>query len=177
MSTRYTFNLTQAAIWERAGLQEEAGMTFFGTHHASRGTIDEVSHMVEHYFTSRGLNSKQQEIAGTEGCGWWLNEGSARIYVFIQDAPGGPVIRITSPIVYVPQQRQTEFYRHLLDINANLSCCALATSKDTVLVVAQRHTMQLDQEELDDMIWNVAYVADLLDDKLVTEFGTKRYQS
>jgi hypothetical protein len=133
--------------------------------------------MVNHYFRSRGLDPRQQEIAGTDGLGWWLNEGSARIYIFVQQAPGGPVLRITSPIVYLPEQRVTEFYRHLLDINANLTCCALATSEDAVLVVAQRHTLQLDQEELDDMIWNVAYVADLLDDKLVTEFGTRRYQS
>jgi hypothetical protein len=152
-------------------------MSLFGTHHGTRGSIPEVAQMVHHYFRSRGLDAKQQEIAGAEGCGWWLNEGSARIYIFIQDAPGGPVLRITSPIVYVPQQRQAEFYRHILDINANLSCCALATSDDAVLVVSQRHTLSLDQEELDDMIWNVAYVADLLDDKLVGQFGTKRYQS
>jgi hypothetical protein len=152
-------------------------MSLFGTQTASKGTIGEVSQMVHHYFRSRGLDPRNQEIAGAEGGGWWLNEGSARIYVFVQDAPGGPVIRITSPIVYVPQQRQQEFYRHLLDINTNLSSCALATSEDAVLVVAQRHTMSLDQTELDDMIWNVAYVADLLDDKLVTEFSTRRYQS
>ena len=152
-------------------------MTFFGTHHAERGTIDEVSRMVEHYFKGRGLDAKAQEISGAEGSGWWLNEGSARIYVFLQNAPGGPVIRITSPIVYVPTQRQEEFYKHLLEVNANLSCCALAISEGAVIVVAQRHTMQLDQEELDDMIWNVAYVADLLDDKLVADFGTRRFQS
>jgi hypothetical protein len=160
-----------------SGLQEDLSMSLFGTHHATRGTIDQVSQMVHHYFRSRGLDAKTQEIAGAQGSGWWLNEGSARIYVFVQEAPGGPVLRITSPIVYVPQERKEEFYRHLLDINANLSCCALATSEDAVLVVAQRHTLQLDQEELDDMIWNVAYVADLLDDKLCVSFGTKRYQS
>jgi Putative bacterial sensory transduction regulator len=148
----------------------------FGTHHAAKGTIDEVGHMVEHYYKARGLDPKQHEIEGAAGCGWWLTEGSARIYIFIQDAPGGPVIRITSPIVTIPQKRLTEFYRHLLDINATLTCCALSTSDNAVLVVAQRHTAQLDQEEVDDMVWNVAYVADLLDDKLVTEYGARTYQ-
>jgi hypothetical protein len=173
---------SKADAWSRwlgagDGSQGERDMSLFGTHHASRGTIAEVAQMVQTYFRGRGLDFKAREIAGTEGYGWWLNEGSARIYIFVQDAPGGPVVRITSPIVYVPQSKQAEFFKHLLDINASLSCCALATSDDTVLVVAQRHTMQLDQEELDDLIWNVAYVADLLDDKLVTEFGTNRFQS
>lgn len=151
-------------------------MSLFGTQ-AAKGSIEEVSAMVQTYFKNRGLDAKNQQIAGAEGCGWWLNEGSARIYVFVQDGPGGPVLRITSPLVYVPQQKQLEFYRSLLDINANLTSCALATSEDAVMVVAQRQTAQLDQEELDSMIWNVAYVADLLDDRLVTEFGTRRYQS
>jgi hypothetical protein len=151
-------------------------MTLFGAQHATKGTIEEVGHMVVNYFKGRGLDARQQEIAGAEGCGWWLTEGSARIFVFVQDAPGGPVLRITSPIVTLPDKNHTEFYRHLLDINSNLSCCALATSENTVLVVSQRHTAQLDQAELDDMVWNVAYVADLLDDKLVTEYGARRYQ-
>ena len=144
---------------------------------AAKRSMDDVLHMVEHFFRSRGLKEEDQQIADAEGYGWWLNEGSARIYIFLQEAAGGPVVRVTSPIVYVPQQRREEFFRHLLDLNANLTSCALATSGDAVLVVAQRHTTQLDQEELDDMIWNVAYVADVLDDKLVNEFCTKRYQS
>jgi hypothetical protein len=152
-------------------------MTLFGAQRATKGTIEEVGAMITRYFKGRGLEPKDQEIAGTEGCGWWLTEGSARVYVFVQDAPGGPVLRITSPIVTVPEKNQLEFYRHLLDVNSNLSSCALATSDNTVLVVAQRATAQLDQAELDDMVWNVAYVADLLDDKLVAEYGARRYQA
>jgi hypothetical protein len=152
-------------------------MTLFGTHRAAQGTIEEVGHMIEHYFKSRRLDPKTQEISGTQG-GWWVIEGSARVYIFVQDTTGGPVIRITSPIVTVPEKGDISlFYRHLLDINSTLTSCALATNDNAVLVVSQRSTAQLDQEELDSMIWNVAYVADLLDDKLVKEYGARRYQS
>lgn len=153
-------------------------MGLFGTHRAQQGTIEEVGHMIEHYFKSRRLDPKTQEISGADSAGWWLIEGSARVYVFVQDTTGGPVIRITSPIVTLPEGGDlTKFYRHLLDINSNLTSCSLATNENAVLVVSQRSTAQLDQEELDSMIWNVAYVADLLDDKLVKEFGARRYQS
>jgi hypothetical protein len=152
-------------------------MSFLGTNHSAKGTMDEVIQMVRRFFKGRRLKEEEQQIAGAEGYGWWLNEGSARIYIFLQDAAGGPVIRVTSPIVYIPQQRREDFYRHLLDMNTDLTSCALATSEDAVLVVAQRHINQLDQEELDDMIWNVAYVADVLDDKLASEFATRKYQS
>lgn len=154
-------------------------MSLFGASHAQKGTINEVGHMIDRYFRGRGLEPKNQEIAGSQGCGWWLVEGSARVYIFVQDAPGGPVIRITSPIVTVPDQNAniSAFYRHLLDVNSTLSSCALATNDNAVLVVSQRQIAQLDQEELDSMVWNVAYVADLLDDKLVKEYGARRYQS
>jgi hypothetical protein len=152
-------------------------MSLFGARTA-QGTIDEVGHMVEHYFKSRGLDPKKQGISGAEGTGWWMNEGSARIYIFVQDTSGGPVVRVTSPIVTIPEKGDiSAFYRHLLDINSSLTSCALATNEHAVLVVSQRSTAQLDQEELDSMIWNVAYVADLLDDKLVKEYGARRYQS
>jgi hypothetical protein len=152
-------------------------MSLFGASRAEKGTIAEVSSMVERYFKGRGLDPKHQEISGSEGCGWWLTEGSARVYVFVQDAPGGPVIRITSPLVTVPENAGVNFYRHLLDVNSTLTSCALATTDNVVLVVSQRAIAQLDQEELDSMVWNVAYVADLLDDKLVKQFGARRYQS
>jgi hypothetical protein len=152
-------------------------MSLFGARMA-QGTIEEVGHMVEHYFKARGLDPKKQQISGAEGTGWWLTEGSARIYIFVQDTSGGPVIRVTSPIVTIPETGDVSaFYRHLLDINSSLTSCALATNEQAVLVVSQRSTAQLDQEELDSTIWNVAYVADLLDDKLVKEYGARRYQS
>ena len=144
--------------------------------HATKGTIEEVAHMVEHYFKGRGLDPRQQHIEVQDGSGWWLTEGSARIYVFLQNAPGGPVLRVTSPLVYLPENHKQEFFHNLLKINADLTSCALAISDDAVIVVAQRHTAQLDQEELEDLVWNVAYIADLLDDKLVTEYGAKPYR-
>jgi hypothetical protein len=60
-------------------------------------------------------------------------------------------------------------------LNANLSSCALATHENIVLVVAQRPTLGLVQEELDELVWNVAYVADLLDNKLADEFQCRMY--
>jgi hypothetical protein len=150
-------------------------MSLFGTKKASQGTVQEVMHMVEHYFKKRGLDPAQHELEGSEGYGWWVSEGSARVYVFVQETNTGPVLRITAPLVHVPDTGREEFYRKLLDINTDLSSCALSTHEDIVLVVAQRPTMALDQEELDSLVWNVAYVADLLDDKLAQEFNCRMY--
>lgn len=151
-------------------------MGLFGAQKVTGSTIEEVAQMVERYFRDRGLDPKSREIARAEGCGWWLTEGSAKVYIFIQDSPAGPVVRITSPIVFIPEQNREAFFRRLLDINSTLTNCRLATYENYVLVLTQRQTMGIGQEELDSGVWNVAYVADLLDDKLALEFGTQLYR-
>ncbi len=150
-------------------------MGMFGTQKASKGTVEQVAEMIQSYYRRRQLDPIEQELPGSEGYGWWLTEGSAKIYVFVQDTPSGPVLRITSPLVYIPETNQENFYRKLLDVNANLSSCALATHDQIVLVVAQRPTAMLDQEELDSLVWNVAFVADLLDDQLANEFNCQHF--
>lgn len=131
--------------------------------------------MIEKYFRGRGLDPHKQEIQGAEGCGWWLIEGSAKVYIFVQDSPAGPVLRITSPLVFVPEANREAFYRRLLDINSGLTNCRLATYENYVLALSQRQTTGLNQDELESGVWNVAYVADMLDDKLAAEFHTRLY--
>jgi hypothetical protein len=77
--------------------------------------------------------------------------------------------------VFVPENNREAFFHRLLDINTNLTSCALATHGNIVLVVCQRQTLGLFQEELDELVWNVAYVADLLDNKLADEFKARMY--
>jgi hypothetical protein len=150
-------------------------MGLFGTEKVSKGLTEEIVGMVETYYQHRGLNHKQFEIEGSEGCGWWLMEGSAKIYIFVQEGSNGALIRITSPLVYIPSTNLEKFYRHLLDLNTNLTNCALSTHENVVLLVAQRPTVGLVQAELEDLVWNVAYVADLLDNKLADQFNTQLY--
>jgi hypothetical protein len=154
-------------------------MGLFQHHKISRGTVAEAVEMVETYLRNRGLNPKDHVLAGVaaDEVGFWLQEGSAQVYVVVQESEdnSGAVLRISAPLVFVPKNNREAFYRRLLDINSNLSSCALSTHGEVVLVVAQRHTVGLVQEELDDLAWNTAYVADLLDDKLASEFGCVMY--
>ena len=95
-------------------------MGLFGTEKVSKGLTDEVISMVEEYYRHRGLDHKQFEMQGSEGAGWWLVEGSAKVYIFVQDSPSGALVRITSPLVYIPSTGLENFYRHLLDFEHQL---------------------------------------------------------
>jgi hypothetical protein len=152
-------------------------MSMFGAQKVGGKTIEEVAQLIQHYFKQRDLDHEKQAIPGAEGYGWWLTEGSAKIFIYVQDSAAGPELCITSPIVYIPKTNCEVFYRHLLDLNSNLASCHLATCEDHVRVQAQRHATGISQEEVDSVVWNVAYVADLLDDKLAAEFGTQLYKA
>jgi hypothetical protein len=150
-------------------------MNLFGHEKVSKGTVAEIAEMVHAYFKARNLDPKEQSIPAAEGWGWWVNQGSAQVYIFVQETKAGTVLRISSPLVYIPEDNKEAFYRKLLDLNTNLNCCALATNGKLAMVVAQRATVGLDQVELDSLVWNVAYVADLLDDQLSEEFKLTKY--
>jgi hypothetical protein len=151
----------------------------FGNHKLSNGTLSEAVHMVETYFKHRGLDPDQFKLASAGEFGWWINEGSAKVYIIVQEGNEElrTVLRISSPLVYIPKNNQEQFYRHLLELNNDLSSCSLSVYHDLVLVVAQRPTLGLSQEEMDELVWNAAYVADLLDNKMAVNFGATLYSA
>lgn len=149
----------------------------FGHHKISNGTLNEAVHMVETYFRHRGLDPGKFKLPSAGEFGWWLREGSAEIYIIVQEGNEElrTILRISSPLVYIPENNKEQFYRYLLELNSDLSSCALSVYNDLVLVVSQRPTLGLSQEEMDELVWNAAYVADLLDNKIATNFGAKLY--
>jgi len=150
-------------------------MGLFGTTKSTNVSEKEVVKMVGKYFERRHLDIEGHELEAGEGRGWWLKEGSAKIYIMCLEDHKGPVLRITSPILHFPQSKREEFLLRLLEINRDLSGVALAAFNEVVLVTAQRSTIGLDQEELNELIWAVSFVADKLDDDLCTQFGARPY--
>lgn len=151
-------------------------MGLFGARKVSEGTVAQVTKLVENFFQKIRFNPHQQQIQSARGFGWWIGRGSAIIYIFVQESEkGGVYLRVVSPIVYLPKENLIAFYRKMLDINNDLVNCALATDKDVVLLVSQRPTLGLDQEELDDIVSTLAQTADGLDHELNKEFGCRIY--
>src|SRR5271156_4350310 len=99
---------------------------FFSKNKSSHGTLNEAVHMIETYFRHRGLDPNQFKLQESHENGWWIKEGSAEVYIIVQ--PGneevGTVLRISSPLVYLPKKNQEQFFGHLLQLNNNLSSCA-----------------------------------------------------
>lgn len=148
----------------------------FGHHKVSNGSLNEAVHMVETYFHHRNLKSEDYRLSSSD-YGWWIKEGSAEIYIIVQEGNEemGTVLRISSPLVYLPVNNREQFYRHLLELNNDLSSCALSIYDDLVLIVSQRPILGLSQEDMDELVWNAAYVSDILDNKVAKNFDTRLY--
>ena len=84
------------------------------------------------------------------------------------------VLMFLSPIMEVPERRQNELFRKLLELNflsTSDGAFAIDREKNIIYLRALRILDGLDFEEFVDILDTVAGVADDWDDKLRAEFG------
>ena len=101
-----------------------------------------------------------------------VNRGSATIGINVIEEQG--VLLFLARIMKVPQERSTEFYRYLLELNflaTSDGAFAIEKETDTVCLRALRSVDGLDYAEFEDILHTVATVADEWDDKLIEEFA------
>ena len=74
----------------------------------------------------------------------------------------------------VPEERESEFFKTLLELNYSATsngAFALDQETNVVYLRAARSVAGLDYEEFEEMLHTVATVADEWDDKLLAQFG------
>jgi hypothetical protein len=101
-----------------------------------------------------------------------VKRGSAIIGINVLEKEG--VLLFLSAIMKVPQARQVDFYRKLLELNflrTSDGAFAIDAQNDFVYLRAFRGLAGIDYIEFVDMLDTVARVADEWDDKLKTEFS------
>ncbi|MCP4417832.1 MAG: YbjN domain-containing protein [Chloroflexi bacterium] len=140
----------------------------------SADPVQQCANMVRAFYKKHKLNINDFRLPRQEN-GWWIQRGSAVIYILISPHEKSPSIRIVSPILYLPEDFILPFYRRCLELNMELMNCAIGVSDDKVSMVSERPIAGLDQEELESMIGYLSAVADEMDDKLAAEFKAKLY--
>ncbi len=112
---------------------------------------------------------------------WALKRGSARALVALvtRETAGTRALhlRVVSPVIVFTDSavpREALFLR-VLELNAaGLASCAFGVLGDSVVLVSERPTRDLDESEVLYSIRQVAALADTFDDQLVKAFGGKR---
>ena len=152
-------------------------MGLFGTKKVAEKetTVKDCVRMIEGFFRKVKLNPNEYRLPDRDTLGWFLQRGSARIYILLNQQGETKTVQIISPILYLPEDHILPFYRRCLEMNMHLINCAFAASDDKIVLVSERPLEGLDQQELEGMIQYLSAVADDIDDKLGNEFKAQLY--
>lgn len=134
-----------------------------------------VKEMIDAYIDSIGL--KKLEIYDSNKKNWRWKVGSATLDVFIQDVKTESgtrtYLRIFSGLMKIPERKQAEFYKYLLQMNDSSLGVKLTKMPDSdwIYATCERDIRGMDYSELTTCIADMEYWADKLDDELKTTFG------
>jgi len=147
---------------------------------AQQKNQERVVKLVESHLESEGLNLETVRKKSNDGHPYWaFAQGSAAVRIHIIPGPeqrGVNYFQVVSPIIVLPEENKEALYRKLLELNGDqLWMCGFAVRNDTVLLTADRTTVDLDRSEVIEMIERVAAYADKFDDELSEEFGALRF--
>jgi hypothetical protein len=130
---------------------------------------------IESILLEVGIDPVAARTQTADGYGWRFQRGSAAIEVYLAQQEADGYLQVLSPILHLPMTGLLPLYRHLLELNLQLTSAALGVYLDVVYVFSERPLEGLDAVEANKLISLVAEYADELDDRLVNEFGGRLY--
>lgn len=148
----------------------------FGQAHID--TLEEAAKLIESILDSLGTNPEdaKMDIEGQNVMGWLIQNGKSYlfIYVFMTDDKQ-LLLKMVSPVVFMPEKNLLAFYRKLLEENLALHDSALGIERNIVMVQSLRRADLMSLEEAKNL---VAYLYKTSQDTaavLAEEFGAKFY--
>ena len=135
---------------------------------ASAMTIEQILAQIQ-------LDPQQARMPTQDGYGWTFRRGSALIEIYLSEQEGTGYLQVLSPIIHLPASGLLPLYRHLLELNLQLTSVSVGVYLEVVYLFSERPLEGLDAVEVNSIIDTVATYADELDDRLVGEFGGRLY--
>ena len=133
--------------------------------------------LVETAITGLGLDPATVRAKDTpEQSSWTLKRGSASLLVTCVKRQDVLTLRVVSPVLLLPDaDARLPLFTRVLELNANgLGNCAFGLVGDRIVALSERPVEGLDPKEIEQIIRQVAAVADTYDDRLVKDFGGQR---
>ena len=141
--------------------------------------VPEIQQMMTRYLQEIGL--VPETVFNQQNNAWYWTRGSARIEVYTDAIDMGSnrkryFLRVFSPLVKVPPNAGTAFYRRLLEMNdKSLGVkLTLLPSSETIYATYERDIKGMEYDEMADTIADLEWWADNLDDKIMQEFGATK---
>ena len=117
------------------------------------------------------LNECRDDVPGLRRS-WRIRKGSATVRISLVDRDDFTHLRVASAVLTIDEAvDRGALFANLLAHNIELCGAAFAVRGDTVLVVSERSTLDLDRSEVLELVSRVTAYADDHDDMLVARFG------
>ncbi|MCU0499689.1 MAG: YbjN domain-containing protein [Anaerolineae bacterium] len=130
---------------------------------------------IEKILSAIDVNPNEARNHSEDGYQWKFEWGSALVEVLVSERGGKGYFQVFAPLFYLPEKGREPLYQAMLEHNLEMTTAALGLHEDVVYVFSERPLDNMITEEARQIITLVAYYADLLDDKLISEFGGKLY--
>jgi hypothetical protein len=120
----------------------------------------------------RSLGVDPVTCRGKQPGQWDLRRGSASVWVdvFWSENNKCGYFQIIAPVMQIPDNNQTAFFRELLELNHSFYGVAFTIFKDWVYIKMIRELEGMDQNEALAMLNRVGWYADEYDDKLKAKY-------
>jgi hypothetical protein len=142
----------------------------------SGGTrLENYAAAVEQILPIIGVDPSQSRLTTDQGYGWSFRRGSATIEVYVSIQNDVGYFQVLAPILHLPTNGLLPLYRHLLELNLQLTNAAFGVHLDVVYIFSERPLEGMDSTEANNIIELVAHYADELDNQLFNEFGGRLY--
>ncbi|MCB9674518.1 MAG: YbjN domain-containing protein [Alphaproteobacteria bacterium] len=135
----------------------------------------ETAALVEAQLTEYGLDPADSRIEPFRLGHWAFSAGSAEVQIVIEEGPteGELILEARSPILVLSGDTG-RLFAHVLELNATIVGGAFSVANGMLEVRANRRTDGLSQDELHQLVMDVAALADHYDDELSGKFGMRR---
>jgi hypothetical protein len=139
-------------------------------------SLEEHADTVERILLSLGVDTDGARMTDIlQGFGWTFRRGSAEIEVYISEQEGIGYLQVLAPILHIPATGLLPLYRHMLELNMQLTNASLGIYYDVIYVFNERPLEGLDATETNNIVTLVAGYADDLDNQLIEEFGGRLF--
>ena len=141
-------------------------------------TPELVHQYIQQYFLGIGL-TKDQVFDAQADAYYWMR-GSARLEMFITKFVSSSgftryYLRVFSPLLQLPPNNREQAYKYLLELSHNSLCVKMTMRQgsDYVFAAFERDIVGMDYIEFYNMVADMEWWADELDDRLKTVFHTE----
>ncbi len=144
----------------------------------SQSSLDPYRILIEEILNDLGIDpAKNAEVAQDNRLSWFLQRGSASIFVEVFQEGDDSYFMIDCPLLMMPAVGLEAFFRKLLELNDRLVEASFVARGQEIHLVGIRPLRGLDAVEASGMMDRISSWADTLDNQLAEEFGAPLWES